>query len=179
MGIDSTIGKGTVFTIRLPLVLSISKALTCISDRARIAFPMDGVEDMIDVPRDQVTTGVDGLPCIEWRGSILPFRPLRDLLAYNRHLGRGSVYGFNTDDDMISVIVLRSAGNFLAVQVDQVSTEQEIVIKQLEGPVPKPIGIAGATVLGDGRIVAIADVLELIDLATGRLRKEAGWHALG
>ena len=173
VGIDSTIGKGTVFTIRLPLVLSISKALTCISDRARIAFPMDGVEDMIDVPRDQVTTGVDGLPCIEWRGSILPFRPLRDLLAYNRHLGRGSVYGFNTDDDMISVIVLRSGGNFLAVQVDQVSTEQEIVIKQLEGPVPKPIGIAGATVLGDGKIVAIADVLELIDLATGRLRKEA------
>ncbi|MEG4573651.1 response regulator [Microcoleus sp. N3A4] len=174
VGIDSTIGKGTVFTIRLPLVLSISKALTCISDRARIAFPMDGVEDMIDVPRDQVTTGADGLPCIEWRGSILPFRPLRDLLAYNRYLGRGSVYGFNTDDDMISVIVLRSGGNFLAVQVDQVSTEQEIVIKQLEGPVPKPIGIAGATVLGDGRIVAIADVLELIDLATGRLRKEAG-----
>ncbi|UNU20873.1 response regulator [Microcoleus vaginatus PCC 9802] len=174
VSIDSTIGKGTVFTIRLPLVLSISKALTCISDRARIAFPMDGVEDMIDVPRDQVTTGADGLPCIEWRGQSLPFRPLRDLLAYNRHLGRGSVYGFNTDDDMISVIVLRSAGNFLAVQVDQVSTEQEIVIKPLEGPVPKPIGIAGATVLGDGRIVAIADVLELIDLATGRLRKDAG-----
>ena len=174
VSIDSTIGKGTVFTIRLPLVLSISKALTCISDRARIAFPMDGVEDMIDVPRDQVTTGADGLPCIEWRGSVLPFRPLRDLLAYNRHLGRGSVYGFNTDDDMISVIVLRSAGNFLAVQVDQVSTEQEIVIKPLEGPVPKPIGIAGATVLGDGRIVAIADVLELIDLATGKLQKEAG-----
>lgn len=174
VGIDSTLGKGTVFTIRLPLVLSISKALCCISDRARIAFPMDGVEDMIDVPRDQVTRGADGLPCIEWRGSILPFRPLRDLLAYHRHLGRGSVYGFNTDDDMISVIVLRSAGNFLAVQVDQVSTEQEIVIKQLEGPVPKPVGIAGATVLGDGRIVAIADVLELIDLATGRLRKDAG-----
>jgi len=172
VGTDSTIGKGTVFTIRLPLVLSISKALCCISDRARIAFPMDGVEDMIDVPRDQVTTGADGQPCIEWRGSILPFRPLRELLAYHRHLGRGSVYGFNTDDDMISVIVLRSAGNFLAVQVDQVSTEQEIVIKQLEGPVPKPLGIAGATVLGDGRIVAIADVLELIDLATGKLRKD-------
>jgi len=172
VGIDSTIGRGTVFTIRLPLVLSISKALCCISDRARIAFPMDGVEDMIDVPREQVTTGADGQPCIEWRGSTLPFRPLRDLLAYHRHLGRGSVYGFNTDDDIISVIVLRSAGNFLAVQVDQVSTEQEIVIKQLEGPVPKPLGIAGATVLGDGRIVAIADVLELIDLATGKLRKD-------
>ena len=172
--IDSTIGKGTVFTIRLPLTLSISKALCCISDRARIAFPMDGVEDMIDVPREQVLVGADGQHSIEWRGSTLPFRHLRELLGYNRYLGRGSVYGFNADDDMISVIVLRTAGTFLAVQVDQVSTEQEIVIKQLEGPVPKPVGIAGATVLGDGRIVAIADVLELIDLATGRLSKEAG-----
>jgi chemotaxis protein histidine kinase CheA/ActR/RegA family two-component response regulator len=171
--IDSTIGKGTVFTIRLPLTLSISKALCCISDRARIAFPMDGVEDMIDVPREQVLVGADGQHSIEWRGSTLPFRHLRELLGYNRFLGRGSVYGFNADDDMISVIVLRTAGTFLAVQVDQVSTEQEIVIKQLEGPVPKPVGIAGATVLGDGRIVAIADVLELIDLATGRLSKDS------
>ena len=50
---------------------------------------------------------------------------------------------------------------------------QEIVIKQLEGPVPKPTGIAGATVLGDGRVMPIADVLELIDLATGRIRRDA------
>ncbi|MBD2041546.1 response regulator [Microcoleus sp. FACHB-672] len=171
---DSTPGKGTTFTIRLPLTLSISKALCCISDRARIAFPMDGVEDMLDVPRDRVQTSADGQTCIPWRDSMLPFRHLRELLAYNRHLGRGSVYGSNAEDDVISVVVLRSAGNYLALQVDQVLGEQEIVIKQLEGPVPKPIGVAGATVMGDGRIVAIADVLELIDLAAGRLRKESG-----
>ncbi|MBD1937485.1 response regulator [Microcoleus sp. FACHB-68] len=171
---DSTPGKGTTFTIRLPLTLSISKALCCISDRARIAFPMDGVEDMLDVPRDRVQTAADGQTCIPWRDSMLPFRHLRELLAYNRHLGRGSVYGSNAEDDVISVVVLRSAGNYLALQVDQVLGEQEIVIKQLEGPVPKPIGVAGATVMGDGRIVAIADVLELIDLAAGRLRKESG-----
>jgi chemosensory pili system protein ChpA (sensor histidine kinase/response regulator) len=58
--------------------------------------------------------------------------------------------------------------------VDQVLGEQEIVIKQLEGPAPKPVGIAGATVLGDGRIMPIADVLELIDLAMGRIRKDGG-----
>jgi len=45
--IDSTLGKGTTFTIRLPLTLSICKALCCVSDKARIAFPMDGVEQMI------------------------------------------------------------------------------------------------------------------------------------
>jgi chemosensory pili system protein ChpA (sensor histidine kinase/response regulator) len=62
----------------------------------------------------------------------------------------------------------------LALQVDQVLGEQEIVIKQLEGPVPKPVGVAGATVLGDGHIMPIADVLELIDLSQGRIRREPG-----
>ncbi|WP_413165013.1 response regulator [Capilliphycus salinus ALCB114379] len=169
---DSTLGKGTTFTIRLPLNMSISRALCCISDRARIAFPMDGVEEMIDVPAVQIRMMADGKQAIEWRGSLLPFRHLRELLTYKRHLGRGNVYGTNTEEDMISVIVLRSAGTYLGVMVDQVLAEQEIVIKQLEGPVPKPVGIAGATVLGDGQIVAIADVLELIDLAMGRIRKE-------
>lgn len=176
---DSKPGKGTTFTIRLPLMLSISKALCCISDRHRIAFPMDGVEDMLDVPKEEVKQGPDGQQYIDWRGVKLPFRHLRELLTYNRYMGRGNVYGSNTEEDLISVIVLRSAGNYLAVQVDQVLNEQEIVIKQLEGPIPKPVGVAGATVLGDGQIVAIADVLELLDLVTGRLRKDVGGSLWG
>ena len=182
--IDSTIGKGTTFTIRLPLTLSISKALCCISDRSWIAFPMDGVEDMVKVSKDDLKTGEDGQNYIEWRGAKLPFRHLRELLVYNRHLRRSNVYGMNAEEDMISIVVLRSAsaGIFLAVQVDQVLEQQkEIVIKQLEGPVPKPVGIAGATVLGDGKIVAIADVIELINLATGRQRRDEGniWSPSG
>ncbi|NEP54232.1 MAG: response regulator, partial [Moorea sp. SIO3C2] len=78
------------------------------------------------------------------------------------------------EDNLISVVVLRSTGNMLAVEVDQVLGEQEIVIKQIEGPAPKPVGITGATVLGDGRVMPIADVLELIDLAMGRIRKDGG-----
>jgi len=174
ISIDSTVGKGTTFTIRLPLTLSISKALCCISNRARIAFPMDGVEDMLDVPKERVQIDAQGRPCIYWRDALLPFQPLTDLLKHGRILGRGSVYGGNQEDDIISIVVLRSTGNNLALQVDQVLGEQEIVIKQLEGPVPKPIGIAGATVMGDGRIMPIADVLELIDLAEGRVRRDAG-----
>jgi chemotaxis protein histidine kinase CheA/ActR/RegA family two-component response regulator len=174
ISIDSTVGKGTTFTIRLPLTLSISKALCCISNRARIAFPMDGVEDMLDIPKERVQTDAQGRPCIYWRDALLPFQPLSDLLKHGRILGRGSVYGGNQEDDIISVVVLRSGGNNLALQVDQVLGEQEIVIKQLEGPVPKPIGVAGATVLGDGRIMPIADVLELIDLSEGRIRRDAG-----
>jgi CheY-like chemotaxis protein len=62
----------------------------------------------------------------------------------------------------------------IALQIDQVLSEQEIVIKQFEGPAPKPIGVAGATVLGDGRIMPIADVLEIIDIFQGRLSKQTG-----
>ncbi|MGC1395674.1 MAG: response regulator [Coleofasciculaceae cyanobacterium] len=170
--VDSTLGKGTTFTIRLPLTLSICKALCCLSDRARIAFPMDGVEDMLDIPSDRVQLNSEGQTCIKWRETLLPFQSLSQLLKYNRQLSRGTVYGGKREDDMISIVVLRSAGNFIAIQVDQVLGEQEIVIKQLEGPAPKPVGIAGATVLGDGRIMPIADVLELIDLAMGRIRKD-------
>ena len=170
--VDSELGQGTSFTIRLPLTLSISKALSCVSSQARIAFPMDGVEDMLDVPRDRIVQDDDGRDCVRWRDNLLPLRPVTDLLKFNRPLGRGRVYGGNQDEDTLSVIVLRNANTFVAIQVDQVIGEEEIVIKQLEGPVPKPLGIAGATVLGDGRVMPIADILELIDIATGRVRRE-------
>lgn len=170
--IDSELGRGTNFTIRLPLTLSISKALSCISNQARIAFPMDGVEDMFDVSRERIQKNDQAQDCILWRDTLLPFQNLSDLLSFNRTLGRGRVYGGNQDENMISIVVLRSANSFIALEVDQVMGEQEIVIKQLEGPVPKPTGIAGATVLGDGRVMPIADVLELIDLAMGRVRRE-------
>ena len=170
--IDSELGRGTSFTIRLPLTLSISKALSCVSNQARIAFPMDGVEDMLDVPRDRVVQNDQGQDCVRWRDALLPFQPVTELLKFNRTLGRGRVYGGSQEDDILSVIVLRSANTYVAVQVDQVIGEEEIVIKQLEGPVPKPLGIAGATVLGDGRVMPIADVLELIDIAMGRVRRE-------
>ncbi len=170
---DSKLGKGTNFTIRLPLTLSICKALCCVSDKARIAFPMDGVEDTLDIPVKNVLKSPEGESFISWRDTQLPFKPLKDLLTLNRQLSRGSVYGGNRDDEMVSVVVVRSGNTLIALQVDQVLSEQEIVIKQFEGPAPKPIGVAGATVLGDGRIMPIADVLEILDIFHGRTSKQS------
>jgi chemotaxis protein histidine kinase CheA/ActR/RegA family two-component response regulator len=167
--VESVVGKGTTFTIRLPLTLSISKAMFCISDRARIAFPVDGFEDMVEVPQSQIVLNEKGQPCLPWRDTVLPFQHLSNLLSYSRHLSRSSIYG-KQENDELCIIILRNDTSYLALQVDQFLGEYEIVIKQLEGPIPQPAGIAGATVLGDGRVMAIANVLELFDIASGRLR---------
>lgn len=176
--IDSKIGKGTTFTVGLPLTLSIGKALCCVHEKTRIAFPMDGVEDMFDIDPAEVQSGEDGEKYLSWQNqktkgkTDVPFKTLSELLPYNRKIGRGSLYG-KREDNKISVVLLRSTGNMIAVEVEQVLGEQEIAIKQLKGPIPKPVGIAGATVLGDGSVIPIADAVELIDLFYGRIRKSA------
>ena len=169
---DSKPGKGTSFTLRLPLNLSICKALQCLNDHAAIAFPMDGVEDMFTTTKDVVQVNSQEKRCIPWRDRLLVIHPLSDLLKYNRPFARSSMYGGAQDENDLAMVILRSAGEVVAIEVDQVLGEQEIVIKQPEGPIPKPIGIAGMTVLGDGQVMPIADVLELIDLATGRARRD-------
>lgn len=170
ISVDSSLGRGTSFAIRLPLTLSISKALCCVTNHQVIAFPVDSVEDM-------QTLGVDQIPAdqeqrlIAWRGSNLPCRRLSDLLVYPPFQPFNRVYGVNPDPDQVSVVILRGGvSEVLAVQVDRVLAEQEIVIKPLPGPLPKPAGIAGASILGDGQVILVADALELIDLACGRLQ---------
>jgi chemotaxis protein histidine kinase CheA/CheY-like chemotaxis protein len=169
VNIDSELGKGTTFTVRLPLTLSICKALSCVNNNAPIAFPMDGVEGMKECALEDIKTNAESKQSILWNGQLLPFQPLSELLAINRQVGRSNIYSASQDDDTVSIVILRSLGsNPLAVQVDKINKEEEIVIKQIEGPVPRPAGIAGATVLGDGTVMPIGDVLELIEIAQGR-----------
>lgn len=174
INIDSTLGKGTTFTIGLPLTLSITTALCCKLGQSNIAFPMDGVEDKFETSKENIKVNQQGERFIRWQKSstLLPFKQLSELLSYNRTLTRSDVYAAQSESDEISVVVLRSTGNLIAVQVDQVLGQQEIVIKQLSGPIPKPVGVAGATVTSDGSVMMISDVLELIDLFYGRIRKD-------
>ena len=175
ISIESEIGKGTTFTIRLPLVLSICKALICAYNNTRIAFAIDGVEDTKEYTPNDIQTNANGVQCISWRDTILPFQPLSNLLSYNRSTRRGSIYSSEQEDDTISIVILRSTDHVLAIEVERVIGEQEIVIKQIEGPVPKPAGIAGATLLGDGSIMPIGDVLELIEISQGKRTTEIGF----
>jgi len=167
--VDSTPGLGTTFTIRLPLTLSIGKALCCMNNNARIAFPIDGIEDTKDYSANEIKINAQGQKCILWKNTLLPFRPLSTLMNYNRQITRSIIYTNNQDEETIPIVILRGGNNLLAIQVDQVLGQEEIVIKQISGPLPKPKGIAGATVRSDGIVMAIGDVIELIEIAQGNL----------
>lgn len=167
--VDSTLGLGTTFTIRLPLTLSIGKALCCMNDGNRIAFPIDGIEDTKDYSAHEIKVNAQGQKCILWKNNLLPFRPLSTLMNYNRQITRSIVYPSNAQDETIPIVILRGGNNLLAIQVDQVLGQEEIVIKQISGPLPKPKGIAGATVRSDGIVMPIGDVIELIEIAQGNL----------
>lgn len=169
VSIDSVVGQGTTFTIRLPLTVTVGKALCCLNDNTRIAFPMDAIEDTKDFQANEIKINAQGQKCIIWNGELLPFRPLSTLLRYNRQITRSIVYTSNQEDETIPIIILRGGSNLLAIQVDQVLGQEEIVIKQISGPLPKPKGIAGATVRSDGIVMPVGDVIELIDIAQGNL----------
>ncbi|MGB8699284.1 MAG: response regulator [Thermosynechococcaceae cyanobacterium] len=166
---DSTPNKGTTFTIRLPLTLSITKALCCLHQHYNIAFPIDGVEDVLDLAPEQLIRYGDDQTFVLWHDLRLPCKPLTQMLPYNRTLKRGGRYHNSNNTGKLSIVILRSGDDLVGVQVDEVLGEQEIVIKQLMGPVPKPVAISGVTVQGDGRVMPIADVLELVELSLDRL----------
>jgi chemotaxis protein histidine kinase CheA len=85
---ESKLGKGTIFTIRLPLALSITKALMASNKDVGIAFPMDGIEDSLSVKPYSIIESADGQKFFPWRDQQMPFRPLSDLLAFNRPMKR-------------------------------------------------------------------------------------------
>jgi chemosensory pili system protein ChpA (sensor histidine kinase/response regulator) len=164
--IDSTPGEGTTFTIRLPLTLSISRAILCRHGQGMIAFPLDSIDEMVELPTNRIKA--EGKRrYILWRDRFIPFVPLAELLIYQRP-GLAASQDFMKEKE-VATVILRGGDSYVAVGVDAFIEEQEIVIKQLKGPVDKPQGLAGVTVLGNGQVMSIADVGELIAMVTGQL----------
>ncbi|MGI9951234.1 chemotaxis protein CheA [Moorellaceae bacterium AZ2] len=152
--IQTTPGAGTRFTIKLPLTLAINRSLlVTLGDRV-YAFPLANVVEIIEVEPSQVKR-VQHQEVTVVRGQVLP------LVHLARALGlKGDR---RTAEDKAAVVIVGLAEKRVGFIVDSLIGEQEIVIKSLGNYIGKIPGIAGATIMGDGRVALILDIHSLIE----------------
>lgn len=158
VGVRSVVGKGSIFTIKLPLTLAIIDALLVKSGSQVFALPGTSVEETLIVPPDRVSHLTRRL-AIDLRGEVLGVARLKTLLRSE------GAEGGNEDQDGLSVVVVSSAGRRMGIIVDTFVRRQEIVIKPLAPYLASLPGISGASIMGDGGVVLILDPAELLQLA--------------
>ncbi|NLW06722.1 MAG: chemotaxis protein CheA, partial [Clostridia bacterium] len=155
--IQSTPGKGTLFTIKLPLTLAINRSLLVNAGSRVLAIPLANVSEIIEVQPSQVQY-IQRRKVVIVRDRVLP------LISLNKALGLGKE---QETDTSYTVVIVSLAEKRLGFIVDNLIGEQEIVIKSLGSYIGKVQGIAGATILGDGSVALILDIGSLINsLAT-------------
>jgi chemosensory pili system protein ChpA (sensor histidine kinase/response regulator) len=154
--IDTTLGKGSRFTIRLPFTLAISQALIVRVGEEAYALPLATVEGVVRLPRTIVSRhlGKDAPP-FDYGGQKYRFQQLGSFV------GLGATR-LPESDVSISVVLIRAGEHSTALVTDELVGSREIVVKSLGPQISGIRGIAGATILGDGRIVIILDMGSLV-----------------
>ncbi len=161
--VDTMVGSGTKFRLRLPLTLATLDSLLVSCCEALYAIPIVNVLEAALLKPSEVNT-IGGKEVIRLRGSVLP------LLRLGRTLGIGD--GDMSDEQgaggngLIAVVVVRAGDRMVGLAVDALLEKQEIVVKSLGEQMGEIKGISGASILGDGRVALIIDVPTLIDTVT-------------
>ena len=157
MSIESTLGKGTRFLIRLPFTVSVNRALMVYSGEDLYAIPLNTIEGIVRVsPYELEAYYQPGASRFEYAGQTYELRYLGELLNNGQ---RPKLVGQSLP---LPVILVRSNEHSVAVQVDSLAGSREIVVKGLGPQFATVPGISGATILGDGRVVVILDLLATI-----------------
>ncbi|MDR3542963.1 MAG: chemotaxis protein CheA [Desulfosporosinus sp.] len=145
-------GKGTTFTIRLPLTLAIIQALLVEVGEEIYAVPLSSVLETLLVNRTDIKT-VGGLPMVQLRGNTLPLISL---------LEKFDLPFPETTSNEVFVVVVGFGDKALGLIVNELRGQQEVVIKSLGDFLNNLPGIAGATILGDGKVTLILDIGSLL-----------------
>ncbi len=150
-------GQGTRFIIRLPFTVSVNRALMVYSGDDLYAIPLNTIEGIVRVSGYELEAYyAPDAPPFEYAGNHYDLRYLGDLL------GTGQQPKLSGHSLPLPVILVRGADHSIAVQVDALAGSREIVVKNLGKQFAVVPGISGATILGDGRVVVILDLLAVI-----------------
>ncbi len=155
--ITSQVGKGSVFTIRLPLTTAILDAMSLRVGIERFLVPITAVVEANRPHAGEVSEVLGQGRVMQARGQLLPVVALGDIF---------SLSGFQPDPTQAVVLVLEHIGGRLALQVDEILGLQQVVIKPLDQDTPHHPGLAGTAILGDGRVGLILDPDKLLAVQT-------------
>ena len=165
-------GRGTTFILRIPLTLTIAKLLVCMVGSTAYAFPADSIEEIFVPKADQMKlSGKQKL--LHWRKRLVPIHHLSELLEYSVPLPETvpsqALLSVPTPEDWASpILLLRQDNQFLALEVDRLITEQELVIKPFGNAIAPPSYIYGCTILGDGSLLPVIDGATLLSQIAGQ-----------
>lgn len=159
--IESHPGKGTNFLIRLPFTVSVDRALMVIAGEDLYAVPLNTIDGIVRVPPRELEALYKqaeqaGQAYFEYAGHSYALRYIGELLQ------NGQRPKLDGQVLPLPVILVRGSEYSVAVQVDILSGSREIVVKSLGAQFSSVRGISGATILGDGRVVVILDLLAMI-----------------
>ncbi len=158
INISSEVGKGTKFTLSLPLTLAIIDALMVNVDKEMFAIPLDAVSETTKIEAVRLTD-VKGRKAVTLRGEVLGIISLAELFGLPSHM---------EEQEVLSVVVIHDNERRLGLVVDRLLERQEIVIKPLGSYLGDLKGISGATIMGDGSVILILDPHEIYMLATSK-----------
>ncbi len=153
--IDSEVGKGSVFRLKIPLTLAIMQSLLVGTQEEFYAIPLASVIETVRVPIDSIYT-IEGKNVLRLRDEVISLVRLADVF---------NVKQVFESDTQAYVVIIGLAEAKLGVIIDTLVGQEEIVIKSMGDYLQGIPGIAGATVRGDGRITLIVDVGSMMNLA--------------
>ncbi len=146
-------GKGSVFSIKLPLTLAIISTLLTKVTRFVYAIPLVNVIEIVEVAKKDISK-IATKEAIKIRNEVINILRLDEIF----NLGSG-----NRGKEKVQIVIVGVAGYRVGFVVDELIGEQEVVIKSLDNSLIDSPGIAGASILGDGNVALIIDVSTLID----------------
>ncbi len=148
----SSAGQGTTFRLYLPLTLAVTKALLVRSGKRDYAIPAAMIEQVLDL-REKGLARIREAHAATWSGNTYAFHYLPHLL--------GDTQALPQKHQQYWVLLLRSGSGRIALQVDGLLGNQEIVVKNVGQQLARVIGVDGATVLGNGQVVLILNPVAL------------------